>query len=104
MQSGAPTFGTPEGSKIIFGAAKLARRLGVPYHSMGALNASKLPDAQAAYEGALTMQSALLAGANYIIHAAGWLEGGLTMGYEKFCDRRGPLRGDGSVRSWGGAG
>ena len=84
MQSGAPTFGTPEGSKIIFGAAKLARRLGVPYHSMGALNASKLPDAQAAYEGALTMQSALLAGANYIIHAAGWLEGGLTMGYEKF--------------------
>ena len=84
MQSGAPTFGTPEGSKIIFGAAKLARRLGVPYHSMGALNASKLPDAQAAYEGALTMQSAFLAGANYIIHAAGWLEGGLTMGYEKF--------------------
>ena len=84
MQSGAPTFGTPEGTKIIFGAAKLARRLGVPYHSMGALNASKLPDAQAAYEGALTMQSAFLAGANYIIHAAGWLEGGLTMGYEKF--------------------
>ena len=84
MQSGAPTFGTPEGSKIIFGAAKLARRLGVPYHSMGALNASKLPDAQAGYEGALTMQSALLAGANYIIHAAGWLESGLTMGYEKF--------------------
>ena len=84
MQSGAPTFGTPEGSKIIFGAAKLARRLGVPYHSMGSLNASKLPDAQAAFEGALTMQSALLAGANYIIHSAGWLEGGLTMGYEKF--------------------
>lgn len=84
MRSGAPTFGTPEGSKIIFSAAKLARRLGVPYHSMGALNGSKLPDSQAAYEGALTMQSSLLAGANYIIHAAGWLEGGLTMGYEKF--------------------
>ncbi len=84
MQSGAPTFGTPEGSKIIFGAARLARRLGVPYHGMGALTASKLPDAQAAYEGALTMQSSLLAGANYIIHSAGWLEGGLTMGYEKF--------------------
>ena len=84
MQSGAPTFGTPEGNKIIFGAAKLARRLGVPYHSMGTLNASKLPDSQAAFEGALTIQASLIAGANLIIHAAGWLEGGLTMGYEKF--------------------
>ena len=83
MQSGAPTFGTPEGSKVIISAAKLARRLGVPYHGMGSLCASKLPDAQAAYEGILTMQTSLLAGANYIIHATGWLEGGLTMSYEK---------------------
>ncbi len=83
MQSGAPTFGTAEGSKVVFGAAKLARRLGVPFHSVGALSASKIPDAQAAAEGAITLQTALLAGVNFIIHATGWLEGGLVMSYEK---------------------
>jgi trimethylamine---corrinoid protein Co-methyltransferase len=65
-------------------AAALARRLGVPFRSGGGLCASKIPDAQAAYESANTLQAAMLAGVNFMLHAAGWLEGGLVMGYEKF--------------------
>ena len=84
MQSGAPTFGTPEPSMVIFICAALARRLGVPFRSGGGLCGSKLPDAQAAYEAANTLQSAMRAGVNFMLHTAGWLEGGLAMGYEKF--------------------
>ena len=84
MQSGAPTFGTPEPALVLYVMASLARRLGVPFRSGGALTAAKIPDAQAAYESANTMQPTMLAGANFVLHAAGWLEGGLTMGYEKF--------------------
>jgi len=62
----------------------LARRLGVPFRSGGGLCASKLPDAQAAFEAANTLQHAMLAGVNFMLHVAGWLEGGLAMGYEKF--------------------
>lgn len=84
MQSGAPTFGTPEPSLVLMGAAALARRLGVPFRSGGGLCASKVADAQAAYEAANTLQSAALAGVNFMLHTAGWLEGGLVMSYEKF--------------------
>jgi trimethylamine---corrinoid protein Co-methyltransferase len=84
MQSGAPTFGTPEPALVLYVMAALARRLGVPFRSGGAFTASKIPDAQAAYESANTMQPTFLAGVNFVLHAAGWLEGGLTMGYEKF--------------------
>jgi trimethylamine--corrinoid protein Co-methyltransferase len=84
MQSGAPTFGTPEPSLILYVAAALARRLGVPFRSGGGLCASKVPDAQAAYEAANTLQTAALAGVNFMLHTAGWLEGGLVMSYEKF--------------------
>lgn len=84
MQSGAPTFGTPEPSLVMYTVAALARRLGVPFRSGGGLCASKLPDAQAAYEAANTLQTAALAGVNFMLHTAGWLEGGLVMGYEKF--------------------
>ncbi len=84
MQTGAPTFGTPEPAMMLYVMAALARRLGVPFRSGGALTASKLADAQAAYESANTMQPTILAGVNLVLHAAGWLEGGLTMGYEKF--------------------
>ena len=84
MQSGAPTFGTPEPSRVLFIAAALARRLGVPFRSGGGLCAAKIPDAQAAYESANTLQTAALAGVHFMLHAAGWLEGGLAMGYEKF--------------------
>ena len=84
MQSGAPTFGTPEPSQVMYVAAALARRLGVPFRSGGGLCASKVPDAQAAFESANTLQTSMLAGVHFMLHAAGWLEGGLTMGYEKF--------------------
>jgi len=84
MQSGAPTFGSPEPTQVMYIAASLARRLGVPFRSGGGLCASKLPDAQAAYEAANTLHSAAMAGVNFMLHTAGWLEGGLAMGYEKF--------------------
>ncbi len=84
MQSGAPTFGSPEPTQVMNIAAALARRLGVPFRSGGGLCASKLPDAQSAYEAANTLQSAAMAGVNFMLHTAGWLEGGLVMSYEKF--------------------
>lgn len=84
MNSGAPTFGTPEASKILYGAGQLARRLNLPFRSGGALCGSKLPDAQSAYETANTLNAALLGGVNFMLHAAGWLEGGLVSSFEKF--------------------
>ena len=84
MQSGAPTFGTPEPQLVIYIVAALARKLGVPFRSGGGLNSSKIADAQAAYEAANTLQHAMLAGVNFMLHTAGWLEGGLVMSYEKF--------------------
>ncbi|WP_309085863.1 trimethylamine methyltransferase family protein [Chelativorans sp.] len=84
MQSGAPTFGTPEPSLVSYGAAQLARRLGLPFRTGGSLTASKVSDAQAAYESANTLNSTMLAGTNFVLHAAGWLEGGLVSSYEKF--------------------
>ena len=84
MQSGAPTFGTPEPALVLYVMAALARRLGVPFRSGGALCAGKIPDAQAAYESANTLIPTCLGGVNFVLHTAGWLEGGLAMGYEKF--------------------
>ncbi|MEL7465440.1 MAG: trimethylamine methyltransferase family protein [Pseudomonadota bacterium] len=84
MNSGAPTFGTPEASKILWGAGQLARRLGLPFRSGGGLCGSKLPDAQAAYETANTLNAALLGGVNFMLHSCGWLEGGLVSSFEKF--------------------
>ncbi len=83
MQSGAPTFGTPEPALVINGCAALARRLGVPFRSGGSLCASKITDAQAAYESANTLLPTIMAGVNFVLHAAGWLEGGLSSSYEK---------------------
>ena len=84
MQSGAPTFGTPEPALVLYGTAALARRLGVPFRSGGSLCASKAADAQAAYESMQTLLPTVLAGVNFVLHAAGWLEGGLVSSYEKF--------------------
>jgi trimethylamine--corrinoid protein Co-methyltransferase len=84
MNSGAPTFGTPEASHILYGAGQLARRLNLPFRSGGGLCGSKLPDAQAAYESANTLNAALMGGVNFMLHACGWLEGGLVSSYEKF--------------------
>jgi trimethylamine--corrinoid protein Co-methyltransferase len=84
MNSGAPTFGTPEASHITYGAGQLARRLDLPYRSAGAFCGSKLPDAQAAYESANSLNMGLLSGVNFMLHACGWLEGGLVSSFEKF--------------------
>jgi len=84
MNSGAPTFGTPEAAQILSGAGQLARRLGLPFRSGGGLCGSKLPDAQAAYETTHTHNAALYGGVNFMLHACGWLEGGLVSSFEKF--------------------
>ena len=84
MNSGAPTFGTPEASHITYGAGQLARRLGLPYRSAGSFTGSKLPDAQAAYETSNSLNMGLLSGVNFMLHSCGWLEGGLVSSFEKF--------------------
>ena len=84
MNSGAPTFGTPEASHVTYGAGQLARRLGLPFRSSGSFCGSKLPDAQAAYETANSLNMGLLSGVNFMLHACGWLEGGLVSSFEKF--------------------
>ncbi len=83
MKSGSPAFGTPEYVKAAFGAGQMARFLGLPWRSSNA-TASNSPDAQAAYESQMSLWGALLGGCNFILHAAGWLESGLTTSYEKF--------------------
>ena len=83
LRSGAPTFGTPEAGLAYFAVGQLARRLGVPVRCGGSFTSSKLPDAQAAQESAASLYTAMMAGANFVLHAAGWLEGGLVMDYEK---------------------
>ena len=80
MNSGAPTFGTPEASHITYGAGQL----GLPYRSAGSFCGSKLPDAQAAYETANSLNMGLLSGVNFMLHGCGWLEGGLVSSFEKF--------------------
>ena len=77
-----------DGGVFVFGTADpdetaLARRLNLPFRSGGSLTASKIEDAQAAYESADSMHSTMLAGANFVLHAAGWMEGGLCTGFEK---------------------
>lgn len=84
LKTGAPTFGTPEANLSTFAIGQLCRRLGLPLRCGGHLTAAKTADGQAMQESADTMNAGLLAGANYVLHAAGWLEGGLTVGYEKF--------------------
>lgn len=94
MQSGAPTFGTPEAALAIYGAGQLARRMKMPFRTGGSLCAAKIPDAQAAYESAQTLAPTLHGGANFVLHAAGWMEGGLASSYEKFmmdCDQLGMM-------------
>lgn len=83
MRSGAPAFGTPEAFKAAVASGQLARHVGLPWRSSG-VNTSNSPDAQAGYETMFNMFGALGGGAHMIIHAAGWLESGLSASYEKF--------------------
>jgi trimethylamine---corrinoid protein Co-methyltransferase len=84
MQSGSPSFGTPESAIGLLCTGQIARRFGLPFRSGGGLNASQTTDAQAAYEALMTLLPTFLAGTNYVMHSAGWLEGGLVSCYEKF--------------------
>jgi trimethylamine--corrinoid protein Co-methyltransferase len=84
MQSGSPTFGTPESAIGLLCTGQLARHFGLPFRSGGCLTSSQVPDAQAGYEALMTLLPTFLAGTNFVMHAAGWLEGGLVSGYEKF--------------------
>ena len=84
MQSGSPTFGTPESGIGLLCTGQIARHFGLPFRTGGGLTSSQVPDAQAGYEALMTMMPTFLAGANWVMHSAGWLEGGLVAGYEKF--------------------
>lgn len=84
MQSGSPTFGTPESGIGLLCTGQIARHFGLPFRTGGGLTSSQVPDAQAGYEALMTMMPTFLAGANFVMHSAGWLEGGLVAGFEKF--------------------
>jgi trimethylamine---corrinoid protein Co-methyltransferase len=84
MQSGSPSFGTPESAIGLLATGQLARHFGLPFRTGGGLTSSQTADAQAGYEALMTLLPTFLAGTNWVMHAAGWLEGGLVSGYEKF--------------------
>jgi trimethylamine--corrinoid protein Co-methyltransferase len=84
MRSGSPAFGTPEGAWAVLAGAQLARRYGLPYRASGGLTNAKVVDAQAAYESQWTLWPAVMGHSNLIMHAVGWLDGGLTASFEKF--------------------
>lgn len=84
LQSGAPVFGAPESQLSVMISAQLARRYGLPFRGSGMYASSKIADAQSAYESVMAMLPGLYSGTNFVLHAAGWLEGGLAAGYEKF--------------------
>ena len=84
MQSGSPSFGTPESALGLLCTGQLARHYRLPFRTGGGLNSSQTADAQAAYESLMTLLPTFLTGTNFVMHAAGWLEGGLVSSYEKF--------------------
>jgi trimethylamine--corrinoid protein Co-methyltransferase len=84
MQSGSPQFGTPESAIGLLCTGQIARHFGLPFRTGGGLNSSQMPDAQAAYESLMTMLPTFLAGTNFVMHTAGWLEGGLVSSFEKY--------------------
>ena len=83
MRKVVPCFGTPESALSLYASAQLARYYNLPFRSGGNLTASRIPDAQAGYESASTIWPTVQAGTNFVLHAAGWLEGGMISGYEK---------------------
>ena len=84
MQSGSPSFGTPESAIGLLCTGQIARHFGLPFRTGGAMTSSQAADAQAGYEALMTLMPTFLAGANWVMHSAGWLEGGLVSCYEKF--------------------
>jgi len=83
MKSGSPAFGTPEHMKLSIGSGQLARHIGLPWRSASG-SASNTADMQSAGETHMGLWAAMMANATLTVHAAGWLEGGLSFGYEKF--------------------
>ena len=83
MRSGSPAFGTPEFTRAAQLSGQLARRYGVPFRSSN-VNASNCVDVQSAYESQMALWGAVMGGTNYLMHGAGWLEGGLCASFEKF--------------------
>jgi trimethylamine---corrinoid protein Co-methyltransferase len=84
MQSGSPSFGTPESAVGLLCTGQIARHYGLPFRGGGGLTSSQAVDAQAAYEASMTLWPTFLAGTNFVMHSAGWLESGLVSCYEKF--------------------
>lgn len=84
LKSGIPVFGSPESQTALLASAQMARRYKLPFRSGGMFTSAKIPDAQSAYESMMTMLPTIQAGTNFILHAAGWLENGMTTSYEKF--------------------
>ena len=82
MKTGAPAFGTPEYVKAVQAGGQLTRRYGVPYRSSGVC-AANIPDAQAAWETQMSLWGTMTGGADMVMHAAGWMEGGLAASFEK---------------------
>ena len=83
LRSGSPTFGTPEPAIGSLAMGQLARRLNMPLRCAGNFSTSKLPDGQAMQQSMMSMMSAVQGGANYVLHSAGFLDGLLSMSYEK---------------------
>src|SRR5256714_5787367 len=84
MQSGCPWFGAPESAVGFLCTGQIARRYGLPFRSGGGLTSSQVVDAQAGYEAMMTLWPTFLAGTNFVLHSAGWLESALVSCYEKF--------------------
>ncbi len=84
MQSGSPSFGTPESGIGLLCTGQIARHYGLPFRGGGGLTSSQTVDAQASYEAMMTLWPTFLAGTNFVMHSAGWLESGLVSCYEKF--------------------
>lgn len=82
MRTGAPAFGTPEYVQAAQVSGQLARRLGLPFRSSN-VTAANTTDAQAAYESQMALWGAMTGQVNLLMHAAGWLGGGLTASFEK---------------------
>jgi len=84
MQSGSPSFGTPESAVGLFCTGQIARHYNLPFRGGGALTSSQVVDAQAGYESMMSLWPTFLAGTNFVMHSAGWLESALVSCYEKF--------------------
>ncbi len=84
MRTGSPTFGTPESVVGLFATGQIARHFKLPFRTGGTLATSQVTDAQSGYEAMMTMMPTFLAGTNFVMHTAGWLEAGLVTSYEKF--------------------